>query len=396
MTLPGMKSTADFATDERPKNWREGIILNSPRNNAPLFGLTTAMGSGSTNDPEFKWWEEDVQLFNYAISADINNSVTTIPIVAGGLKLKVGDMLSSDATGEAFRVATVISDTSITVQTRGTAGAGGTPAGTATAMVAATNPNLLFIGSAYREGAPKAVGTSYNPTQKSNVTQIFRDPIEITRTATATNYRTGDPWKNDRRRMAHKHALGIERAMWLGTRFETLEAGQPLRMTDGIIRYVPSGNIKTVTAGGVDLDELESYLPDIFAYGSREKVAWVSLKTLAIINSIVRKNSRYEWGPAEQEYKMDVRRLYTAAGTLTFMEHPLFGQAGQFLAQDMFVMDTADLRYRYIQDTTLLKDREDRGTDGKTEEYLTECGLEVHNGNHMYWLRGFKAAAIDN
>ena len=30
MALPGMKSTADFTADERPRNWREGILRLAP------------------------------------------------------------------------------------------------------------------------------------------------------------------------------------------------------------------------------------------------------------------------------------------------------------------------------------------------------------------------------
>lgn len=394
MALPGMKSTADFVTDERPKDWRSGLLLMSPRNNAPLYSLTAAMKSSKTTDPEFKWWEESVQMYGFEVSANIDNAVTVIPLVGGGTMLKPGDLLKVDATGEQMRVTAIASPTSITVS-RGF-GPGGTTSGTPAAVVAGTNPKLLLVGSAYREGAPASIGTSNSPVQKSNVTQIFRDPVELTRTAAATEYRTGDPWANDRRRAMHKHAIGIERAFWLGQRYETLEAGQPLRVTDGILSFVPAENIKTVTAGGVDMDELESYMAGIFAFGSNEKVAWGSLATMIIINQIVRKNGQYNWGPKDKEYGMNVQRLFSPAGTLTFMEHPLFGQAGQFLANDLFIMDTAVLEYRYIQDTTLLKDRQERGVDGQKEEYLTEAGLEVHHGKTMTWLKGFKKAAVDD
>lgn len=396
MSLPGMKSTADFVTDERPKNWRAGLMLLSPRNNAPLFGLTAAMKSESTNDPEFYWWEEKVQLFNFAVATDKIAGDTTFDLVAGGTMLKPGDMLRVNATGEAIRVATIVSDTSITV-TRAV-GPVGSAAGTAAAITAATDAKLLYVGSAYREGAPRAAGTSFSPTKKSNVTQIFRDPVEWTRTAAATNYRTGDPRANDRRRIMHKHALGIERALWLGTKYETMESGQPLRFTDGILNFIPAANIKTVTAGGVDMDELESYMAGIFAVGSGEKLAFGSIATMIIINQIVRKNSQYNWGPGEKEYGMRVQRLYSPAGTLVFTEHPLFGQAGQFLAEDLVILDTENLRYRYLAgaDTKLLKDRQDKGTDGEAEEWLTECGLEVHHGETFYWLKGFKAAAVDS
>lgn len=392
MSLPGMKSTADFAADERPKNWREGLLLLSPRNNAPLFALTAAMQSEMTDDPEFYWWEEGVQMYTFEVEGAALAAATTIGLVGGGTKLKVGDMLKVSRTGEAVRVTVITSDTSIEV-TRAV-GPGATQAGTAADLVDADK--LIYVGSAYREGAGRAVGVSHNPTKQTNLTQIFRDPVEWTRTAMKTRYRTGDPQKNDRRRAMHKHALGIERAFWLGTKYETLEQGQPLRFTDGILNRIPAANQKTVTAAGVDMDELESYFAGIFAYGSSEKLAFGSIKTMILLNQIVRKNSQYNWGPGEKEYGMNVKRLFTPAGTLVLTEHPLFGQAGEFLAEDLVIMDTSNLKYRYITDTTLLKDREDNGTDGKAEEYLTEAGLEIHHGDTFYWLKGFKVAKVDD
>jgi hypothetical protein len=210
MALPGMKSTSDFVANERPQNWRAGILLLSPRNGASLFALTAAMQSEKTDDPAFNWWEEKIQMYAFAVATDKTNAATTFDIVSGGLMLKPGDALRVDSSGEVVVVATIVSDTSITV-TRAV-GPGGTAAGTAAAITAATNPNLLYIGSAYREGAPRSVGTSFGPTQFSNVTQIFRDPVEITRTADQTNYRTGDAFKNDKRRILPAEALHGRRA----------------------------------------------------------------------------------------------------------------------------------------------------------------------------------------
>ena len=60
---------------------------------------------------------------------------------------------------------------------------------------------------------------------------------------------------------------------------------------------------------------------------------------------------------------------------------------------DMVVMDTANLKYRYVTDTVLLKDRETPGDDGKVEEYLTEAGLEVHHPDTFFWLKGILGGA---
>lgn len=396
MALPGMKSTADFATDERPKNWREGIMLLEPRNKMPLFALTSAMSSESTDDAEFNWWDEALELYNFTLNdaTGMSDSDTTVVVDQDAKKLKPGDMLRNSRTGEAVRVVSITNSTTFEV-TRAV-GAGGTAAGTAAAMN--DNDKLLYLGSAYREGAPRSIGVSHNPTKHSNVTQIFRDPVEWTRTAMKTRYRTGDPQKNDRRRALNKHGVGIERALWLGTRFETLESGQPLRFTDGLLNFVTNGapsNVVTAPAD-MDLETFEAYYASIFAYGSGEKLAFGSIATMMKINTLIRKNTNYQWGPGETEYGMRVKRLYGLAGTLVLTEHPMFGQAGDFLANDLFIMDTANLRYRYITDTTLLKDREDNGTDGKAEEYLTECGLEVHHPSTFFWLKSITNVVQDS
>lgn len=391
MALPGMRSTEDMATDGRPENWRAGLLLLSPRNNASLFSLTAAMRSEPTDDPTFHWWNEKVDLMNYVLNGAVADGVEqTIVVDENATRLTAGDMLRNETTGEAIRVISVTNDTTFEAER----GVGGT-----TGAAMADNAKLLYIGSAYREGAPRASGTSFNPTKSENVTQIFRTPIEWTRTATKTRLRyTTDIQREDRRRAMHKHALGIERAFWLGKKYETLESGQPLRFTGGLLDAIPAANKVTVAGAGgaLDADELFSYFPDIFAYGSNEKLAFVSLRVLSILGELVRKNSTYQWGPNEKEYGMNVKRLYTPAGTLVLTEHPLFGQGGGFLSDGMVVMDTTNLKYRYITDTTLLKNRETAGTDGTAEEYLTECGLEYHNTETFYYLNGIQSAAADD
>lgn len=392
MALPGLRSTADMGTDGRPKNWRAGLLLLSPRNDAPLYSLTSVMRSQPTDDPEFYWWNEKVDMLNYQLNGAIADGVaTTFTVDERATRLTVGDMLRNEATGEQIRVTSVTSDT-VFVAERGVA--------STTAAAMADDAQLLYIGSAYREGAPRATGTSFNPTKTSNITQIFRDPIEWTRTAMKTKLRYTDSIvKEDRRRAMHKHSVGIERAFWLGKKYETLESGQPLRFTGGVLDFIPAANKKAVAgAGGIlDADEFFSYFPDIFAYGSGEKLAFTSLKVLSIMGELVRKNTNFQWGEGnDSEYGMRVKRLYTPAGTLVLTEHPLFGQSGNFLSDSMVIMDTANLKYRYITDTTLRENIETPGTDGKADEYLTEAGLEVHNPETFYYLNGIKGAAADS
>lgn len=387
MALPGMKSTADFATDERPKNWREGILLLEPRNKAPLATLTAAMSEQSTDDPEFYWWEEetDVHILTLNDATGMTNAETAFIVDDFATRLKAGDLLRVKRTAETIRV-TSVTDAQNFAASRGAAGT------TAAALV--DNDVLIYLGSAYREGAGRPTGVSWNPVKKYNLTQIFRDSVEWTRTASKTRLRTGDMMKHDRRRALNKHMIGMERAFIFGQRFETTESGQPLRFTGGLLSYLPAGNIVNHN-GTLSLKQLEDYIDDIFAYGSNEKVCFCSLATMMRLNRLVRKNTDYQWGPPEREFTFIVRRFHTPGGTLILTEHPLFSSPNAELGSDLLILDTAELKYRYITDTVLLKDRQDKGTDGTAEEYLTECGLEFHHPKSHFWLQNITDGVFD-
>jgi len=391
MALPGLRSTNDMGTDGRPMNWRAGLSLLSPREHkAPLFALTSKMAKESTDDPQFHWWEEEVDMLTLTVNGAVaSTSTTTVTIDQYGTRLKVGDIFLNQNTNEHLRVQSVTSDTVIEF-TRGFAGS--------TAVNIGNDNVLVYIGSAFREGAPVATGTSFNPTKYYNYTPIFRDPIEWTRTATKTRLRyTTDIMKEDRRRAAHKHAMGIERALWLGRRWESTEAGQPIRTTGGLISHIHANNIQAVQGGGgaLDADELFSYFPRMFEYGSSEKLAFASIGVLTIIGELVRKNGNMQIGPMEKEFGMDVRRVTHAAGTLVLTEHPLMGRSSGFLPDSLVVLDTNGWKFRYITDTTLLKDRQAAGTDGMAEEYLTECGCEFPHGKKHFQLTGILSAGTD-
>ena len=151
MALPGLRSTADMGTDGRPMNWRQGLMLLSPRNNAPLYTLTAAMRSEPTDDPQFHWWEEEVDMLNYQLNGAIADDVaTTFTVDERATRLKAGDMLRNETTGEAIRVISITSDT-VFEASRGV--------GSTSAAAMADDAKMLYIGSAYREGAPKATGT---------------------------------------------------------------------------------------------------------------------------------------------------------------------------------------------------------------------------------------------
>ena len=103
-----------------------------------LVGCATA----GVDDPQFHWWEEDLQLIRVTMDATGASATSTaFGLTAGGLDLVPGDILlvekADQATydNELVEVSSVTSATAIVVK-RGAAGTTGANTGTVMKMIA--------------------------------------------------------------------------------------------------------------------------------------------------------------------------------------------------------------------------------------------------------------------
>ena len=62
----------------------------------------------------------------------------------------------------------------------------------------------------------------------------------------------------------------------------------------------------------------------------------------------------------------------------------------------LVIMDQAELKYRYIDDTKYEKDLQAVGMDGMKAGYLTEAGIEVHHPTSHFWITGMTSGAVDS
>ena|SRR3990167_5483722 len=97
MAVAGLRGTGDWATDERPKNFREYILWRRPNGSAPLTALLSKMKSEKVDDPEYAWWEEELNAVRLASNADHSTTDTTLTILTTGTQtasdLVAGDVL---------------------------------------------------------------------------------------------------------------------------------------------------------------------------------------------------------------------------------------------------------------------------------------------------------------
>lgn len=406
MGIQGVRHTDNFVTDQRPLNWREGILLLWPNGKMPLTGLTSGLKSKSTDDPQYNWWTKTLQSQRLEGDADELAAATSISVVSGAQKLVNNHLLYSEETGEIMRVnGDPSSDTSITVE-RGFAG---TTAADFNAGTGTINPHLLVIGTAFEENADAPTGLSFDPVKFYSYTQIFRNALEASRTAMKTRLRTGDAVKEAKRETLEIHGIEMERAFFWGSRFEGTQNGNPIRTTAGIKYWMDnnaSDNVKDQAGAATDLETLEGWLDEMFRWGSAEKMGFAGNKALLTIQQIIRKNADYQLVQGQKEFGMNVSRLTSPFGTVVFKTHPLFNystggthNATEYFGfnSSLYVLDMENIVYRYLEDsdTQYLPDRQSNGLDGKKSEYLTEAGLELHHPDTHFIINGLTNPAVD-
>jgi hypothetical protein len=405
--IAGLRGTGDFGTDERPKDFREGILFFNGNGEAPIFALSAKAGKRVVKDPEFSWWNEGNLLVRLRISVNAAATDTTITVdtpdpdattlgvnYGTATHLKPGDLLlvepaSSGAevaayTPEIIEVDNVLSDT----QFVGRRGAAGSTAGAITA------PNFVtLIGSSYAEGtgAPRAV--SRNPIKFFNYTQIFKNTYELTGTLDKTTIRTGDPWSNDKKRKSYDHSRDIEFSMLFGRRSETTgDNGKPKRTMGGLRTFIPASNTTifptfsgagaAVTAGNAFMDALAPVF-DFNTGAGDTRMLFCGNAAAITLGKIFNGQTNVRINSTERVrvYGIDFQELLLPSGRVLIKTHPLMGRHGIY-KNSAFVMDFDAFKWAPLsgRDTKAKDDVQADDEDVRRGFFMTEGGIEVGYG----------------
>lgn len=436
MAFLGMRGTGDWATDERPMNYRESILYLYPNGSAPLTGIMSKLSNEKVDDPHFHWWTKLLPQQGGSITAGnvYSDSGLSSAYVSGGvvgsiLYIKMAASATLSASGnpvagvDEFRpghqvTIRLTTDLTLTcnakvveVVSNGTssylavklleADDNSTPGNTL-----ASADTVFITGNLNPEGGAMPESIEYDPTEWDNYTQIFRTPMSITRTAKRTKLRTGDAYKKIKREALELHSIEMERGfLWGIPTQNTGFNGKPERTTMGLINAIKIGAPSNVfdfksdanfagddwMTGGEDW--LDTSLEVIFRYGSMEKLAFVGSGTLLAIQKLAKATGQINLVPTTTDYGIEIIKWITPFGVINLKTHPLFS-ANPADRNTMIVFEPEKLIYRYIDDTTFYADGEQQNTgrnhiDGTEEEYLTEAGLEYHHPLAFGYLTGF-------
>jgi len=415
----GLRASDDFTvTGQRPQNWREMLLYLYPNGDAPLTALLSMMKSESTNDPHYHWFTKALPTQRAALvdAGVYTDEALTVAYVSGGAAGATLYVKIASADSTMFRVGHQVllrdaSDPYVDVNAVVTA----TAATYLTVELLEADDNsstgdlsyadtVLIVGNANAEGALIPDAISYDPTEHDNYTQIFRTPLDITRTARKTRLRTGDAYKEAKREALEMHSIEQEKAyLWGVMKSRTGSNGKPQRFTQGLIPSIIAGGSVSNYVTDEDFDNttwlsggeawLDKWLEVLFRYGKDERLAFVGSGALLELNKLVKNNGEFQFQVKTTSYGIKVVEWTTPFGVLHMKRHPLFSYEPTN-RYSMVIFDPTDLRYRYIDDTSFYADGEKQNTghgryDGTKEEYLTEAGLEYHFPIKCGYLSGF-------
>jgi len=420
-TFLGMRGTGDWVENQRPENWREMILRLYPNGSAPLTAVLSMMRKEKTDDPVFHWWTKVLPNQAGAVSGVYTDAAMGNAYAGGG---EAGDTLyikTNEDGVQHFRpghtaVLACTTDSRMTVFCRVAAVEANGDNSKITVVLQEDDDNspsanlsdanrIAVVGSANPEGGDIPQALAYNPVELSNQTQIFRTSLDMTRTAMKTRLRTGDAYKEAKREALELHSIEMEKAyIWGVRRTETGANGKPQRYTWGIVpfvrEYAPSNiidyrfdtefNGKTWEQGG------EAFMDKIaelaFRYDGDDVLALCGSAALASVNKIAKSSGTIQLTPRTAAYGLKVVEWISPSGTIYFKTHPLFSiePAWQHM---VILLRPKYLRFRYIDDTKFLPNRQSPSIDGRTDEFLTEAGLEFHHPQTFLVVNG---VGLDN
>lgn len=337
-----------FASDSGIQGGKNGdfadaLLMTQPTGSAPMLALSSGMSSADAQDVVVTWFEENHMAGRVSIT---NNAASgTTIIVADASQIVQGAILLIETTGEYIFVEAV-SGLTLTV----TRGLGGSTIsaidGSSTAVPAQK------VGTAHEEGSPKPVAIANLGFPVFNYVQIFRNAWDVTGTASAVSYRTGDIMAKNKMDAGILHAEDIEKSILFGIQAIATQNGRPFRTMNGITKQL----ITNVQAQGANItwDILNAFLQKIFEKNIKgkpnERIAFCGNGVITVINKLAQINGTIDIKIGETEFGLKVNKWLTPYGDVTLMTHPLMTESPLW-TKDLLVLHPGAIRTRWLRRT---------------------------------------------
>ncbi len=379
-----------FASDQNIQGTRRGdfasaLLQTQPTGSAPLLALTAGMQSKDAVDTVITWFEENHLSGRVSITNNATTGTSFTVSAADATQIVAGNIYLIESTGEHIFVDS-ISSVTVTV-TRGFAGTTNTSIdGSSTAVP------MQRLGSAHEEGSSKPTAVANIGFPRFNYLQIFRNAWDVTGTARAVEYLTGDIVAKNKQDASIFHAEDIERSLHFGKKVVGILNSQPFRTMDGIRTQITT-NV-TAQSTNTEWDDIDAHLQAVFSVNIKgkpnERIAFCGNTVISVLNKIARLDGTIELQSGQTDFGMEITKWRTPYGTISLVTHPLYNENATW-TKDMVILHPGAFRMRWLRRTH--EDNNDRdgsraGTDADfgvitsevSCEYMAEATGGVYTG----------------
>lgn len=341
--------------------------LMSHSRSAKMQGKKSTSQITNCKSPKFEWLEKDIGT-PIAVSANAYNAAATDIVVDNSRFLTAGDLLYVLGTGEQVIVTVNVPATNTITVVRAY--------GTVAAAAIAAGANLILLGNAFEEGSGATAPKSFITGTAENYTQIFKDAVEITRTAEQTeHYGNINELQQQRKDVWEEFLKARARQYWFGQKKLVQTGTHPLRITGGIDEFLTGGNLQNC-AGVMTYSKFMDFADMVFAYGGTEKTLFVDSIMLKAIQLEVLSKCQYQI-EGKKEYGIDITKLKTPFGSMNIVFDRTLGYFRSGANGLGFALELDLIDEMVMQPDTWESNIQTPGVDGKKDQILGEAGLKV-------------------
>jgi len=366
----------------------------------PLFGMTSSIGTKRAHAAEHGYFDKTMVFPNVTIdhSGGYNSAATTLVVVSTATMV-AGQQMRVQSTGEIIRVASVDSDTQITVRRA---------VGQVAAASIADGAKLYSVGSAFEQGSNAADSRLMNPVRVINHTQIFRNTWKLPGTITATMPIVGGSIVAESKiDCGLFHGADIETAMIFGQKSGQVVNNQYLTTMDGIVetvrRLAPTDN--TSTAGATSsYSQLQTYLNPCFntqanGRNGNRRILFVGGTARTVINDIGRKSGSYYIIDGQTSFGLQFQTFKTSRGQFEMIEHPMLNSNDDWKKMAIAI-DPDNIKVPHLRDTSEMLFGMDgkyvqNGQDAVGGTLTTELTMELINPSSCAVVYGLTSGVAD-
>lgn len=373
--IPGIFSSQGGINAERLDSFNSKLFRSQLAGTAPIFALSSGSAQFQLTSKIHYWFMKQPYSSKLIASAAAaaNNSATSITVDKGAV-VEPSSVIMNTKTNEYMFVSAVSGNTLTVV--RGFA--------ESTAAAVTQNDELLYLGTAKKEGSLAPNPKYRRGVPRMNYSQIFRNGWGTTRTAAHIKFITGNKATENKEDAVSMHAQDIEMALLLGRKsLNQVDGSEVLSTMDGLMSIVKNN---TALAAAATLDSIQEWMYSNFETCPEgvpnERVVMTSLNVLYVLNKLIRDagSSYYPIGTATKVYGLDVYALQLPGmQEVKILAHPLFSQT-ESLSKSMLIYHPGLIKIGYMTDAEI-KDATPVGMDGQANVITSELTLEYADEN---------------